>query len=216
MDHKDILMARYGNLKVTHAFAHVLENVSTEVAIRMLDVLDDLIRQVRHAQKIGESPYEIVGGVIEAMNNAEEKPRPNQPQITCRKGCAFCCHNQVMISEIEASAIWEYCKLNDIDIDIEYLRRQTNLDEQSHPRASNSACVFLGIDRSCKIYEFRPLICRKYKVASDPKFCDVKTAGRHGVLEVTNAEQEMLLAALGNVAKSNDSIARSLLRTRPK
>jgi Fe-S-cluster containining protein len=90
---------------------------------------------------------------------------------SCKKGCAWCCHINLDISEAEGMIILYYCKQQGIEINWDYLQRQSGLTNLTRPKSDCSACLFLDKDKSCKIYSVRPLGCRKYFVVSPPELC---------------------------------------------
>lgn len=65
-------------------------------------------------------------------------------RITCHRGCADCCVDELTVFEVEALRI----------------RRETGSrlsDAVPHP---TGACAFLDEDRTCRIYASRPYVCR--------------------------------------------------------
>jgi Fe-S-cluster containining protein len=77
----------------------------------------------------------------------------------CKRGCSYCCHIPVSITELEALFISEGIK-----------RKFRNT--ASHPIVSNtSPCPFLSKTGECGIYEIRPFHCRTFNVLDDPKYC---------------------------------------------
>jgi Fe-S-cluster containining protein len=100
-------------------------------------------------------------------------------RIHCRRGCTDCCSQMFQITEIEAAYISQAVKRFPPD-ERENLRerarqyeaqRQRILTNRNLPDAWGSlpppglrlACPALE-DGACRIYEYRPLICRKYGI----------------------------------------------------
>jgi Fe-S-cluster containining protein len=100
-------------------------------------------------------------------------------RIHCRRGCTDCCSQMFQITEIEAAYISQAVKRFPRD-ERENLRerarqyeaqRQRILTNRNVPDAWGSlpppglrlACPALE-DGACRIYEYRPLICRKYGI----------------------------------------------------
>lgn len=68
----------------------------------------------------------------------------NRDIIHCKKGCFFCCIDDITVWEIEAKHIINQIKINCVKI-------------VPHPPGK---CVFLNNDGACQIYQFRPYVCR--------------------------------------------------------
>ena len=100
-------------------------------------------------------------------------------RIHCRRGCTDCCSQMFQITEIEAAYISQAVK-RFLPKERENLRerarryeaqRECLLTNRNVPDAWGSlpppglrlACPALE-DGACRIYEFRPLICRKYGI----------------------------------------------------
>lgn len=127
------------------------------------------------------------------VNKDLEKPfegTVSKNLISCRKGCAFCCNQEVACSTDEAKLLIEYCQEEGIDIDLEYIKKQKDFTQKDWLTAENSACVFLNENNECKVYEARPAVCRKYLVMTPPEQCDTKKypSGRVGVFGMLDAE----------------------------
>lgn len=94
--------------------------------------------------------------------------------ISCKKGCSYCCHQNVDIYPLEAKLIVDHCRNNKIDIDIGYLKEQAKIPGIELVFSKDYAtCVFLK-DNVCSIYESRPIACRKYYVGTPAELCDTK------------------------------------------
>lgn len=109
-------------------------------------------------------------------SNGKEKI-PQDAQITCKKGCSFCCNIQVMVSEDEGALLYGEAKKLGV-IDVERLTEQAAWGVSDYPKnysSGKSRCVFLGEDGACRIYEDRPLACRSYMVVSPAENCNPAT-----------------------------------------
>ena len=98
-------------------------------------------------------------------------------KIKCQRGCTDCCHHLFPITELEAAFITHGLKSMPADKLLpmkeraqKYIEdREALLAERQVPDAWGSlpapglrlACPALE-DGACQIYEYRPLICRKY------------------------------------------------------
>lgn len=118
--------------------------------------------------------------------------------VSCKKGCSYCCHVHIYISQDEAQLIINHCNHNSIDINIERLRKQQNIgiEDWIKQPIEKAQCVFLK-DNECQIYNIRPMTCRKFFVASDPKFCDITTINRIAILN--NIKVELFVASIFDV-----------------
>ena len=115
-----------------------------------------------------------VHGAMNEVLERDRKARPDSADIVCRKGCAHCCHGPVEIWPQEAALLVEAARKAGIELDPARLERQGRYDAddwRSQP-AADKACVFLGADGACRIYESRPNACRKLLVTTDPALCD--------------------------------------------
>lgn len=100
--------------------------------------------------------------------------RTSSEPISCRAGCAFCCHQPVFASFNEFETLKNH--LLDTGRKIERDRVQAQYDDINDGayqklEVAKRKCVFLGEDNCCTIYEVRPLNCRRLNVYSDPKSC---------------------------------------------
>ena len=96
--------------------------------------------------------------------------------VSCQKGCSACCHMEVEITTYEADILRDQLK-NGVTIDRNRLQRQSGRSLQDPlwkqgPRNPDSRCVFLNDEGSCRIYEHRPVMCRRHSVTSPAKNCD--------------------------------------------
>lgn len=130
---------------------------------------------------------------IDAMNKEalELTEKQEGKVVSCRKGCAHCCHIQVAATEWEVETILEYMKHKGMEFeesDIQKLERLSLVkDDHEYMVHPDRRCVFLGDDNMCQIYEVRPSACRNYYVFSDPEDCDTyKQVGAGRVLTFFN------------------------------
>jgi Fe-S-cluster containining protein len=96
--------------------------------------------------------------------------------ISCKSGCFHCCHYQVEITFEEALILANYVLEKKIIIDDEMLRTQSSIPDSEwydYPEELRK-CVFVGENGECKVYEDRPMACRKHNVTSGAEFCQGK------------------------------------------
>ncbi len=97
-----------------------------------------------------------------------------QEPVSCAAGCAACCHAKVDVSHHEKRLILAHIKDQTLSIDSERLALQTSaLSEGRWDQLpfADRRCVLLDASNRCTIYAARPLLCRRYFVTSDKKFC---------------------------------------------
>lgn len=98
------------------------------------------------------------------------------PPISCKRGCAHCCHMFVAATRSEAKHLTMVAATHDIPIDIERLRKQSTMTDDTWTKMpiKDQACVFLDTQtKECRVYNDRPLSCRKYFVTSNPEICNI-------------------------------------------
>ncbi len=121
----------------------------------------------------------VARGVHIAIDNVLERDRKksaNSGDIKCRKGCDHCCRVPVEIWPHEAALLVGIAREAGMEMDKARLERQSQytVDTWRQQPAADRACVFLGDDSACKVYEFRPNACRKLLVVTDPALCDAE------------------------------------------
>ena len=126
-----------------------------------------------------------------------KRESPESPQIQCRKGCSHCCNQIVCISSAEAVQLVQVAKENGLVLDQARLARQlpyTDGTWSSQP-IEDRACLFLGRDGCCQVYQDRPLSCRKYHVISPPERCDIEAYPHAPVQVWYDAQTELFTSA---------------------
>jgi hypothetical protein len=66
------------------------------------------------------------------------------PRLVCRRGCHDCCQDDLTVLEIEAALIRQHCG---------------DLLAEADP-APTGGCAFLDDQGACRIYPWRPYVCR--------------------------------------------------------
>ena len=79
--------------------------------------------------------------------------------IECRKGCSDCCHQVFRVSEIEGALLREGLAAASEQTRADILRRA-----KDYRPDERQPCPVLSPDGSCRLYDHRPRICRKYGI----------------------------------------------------
>jgi Fe-S-cluster containining protein len=124
--------------------------------------------------------------VLEAELDAAIGEATGSLPISCRRGCAHCCHMPVIASLPEAAALVEHLLGKPggearLVAALPELRRQTEL---LFDRATTTAayfarqipCVFLDGEGACGVYAARPAACRVHLVTSEPAACSAASS----------------------------------------
>lgn len=167
-------------------------------------------------------------------------------RIHCRRGCSDCCHHLFQITEIEAAVISRAVKRmpeaerDDLqDRARDYLPRRDQIMREHGmieawgslpPEGNRLACPALDADGACRIYDHRPLICRKFGIPlynplkpgrvfacelnfspgdeiDDPRLVQIQT----GIYDDWKAAQDDYNAAGGRRDEFPITVARALL-----
>lgn len=142
----------------------------------------------------------------------KQKLENNQIEPTCSKGCGFCCHLEVEITQDEAillaKIVHDGHEIDRKKLSIQASRERKSPEWTPYLQESNR-CVFLGKENSCQVYADRPSICRKHVVASDPKEC-MSASGKPQPILIPLAEI-VLSAALSQPGNSFTSLSKGVL-----
>ncbi len=79
--------------------------------------------------------------------------------VRCGPGCSDCCHQTFRVSAVEGQLLRE---------GLATLPPSVRQDIEARARAwrpdANEPCPVLGADGRCRLYDYRPRICRKYGI----------------------------------------------------
>ncbi len=133
-------------------------------------------------------------------------------KVSCASGCAGCCHLEVEITEDEAELL--ACAVQKgVPFDAERLslqaKRSTNAPEWNTGAVSENRCVFLSEHNLCRVYEHRPLACRKLLVTSPKENC---TLSQQSVHPVPVLEAELLLSAVLSLSNTKKGHLAAMLQ----
>lgn len=135
--------------------------------------------------------------VMDAVLDRDRAKNPGSENIQCGKGCSHCCHEAVEIWPHEAALLVEVARAAGRTLDRVRLERQgryTVATWRQQPLADR-ACVFLGGDGACTVYESRPNACRKLLVVTDPARCDTANGPPDSVGRWFSWEAELMESA---------------------
>ncbi len=124
----------------------------------------------RDALAVAREVHVAIDGLLER----DRKKSTASADIKCRKGCQHCCHEPVEIWPQEAALLADAARESGLELDRARLERQSRytIETWRQQPAVDTACVFLGKDGACRVYDFRPNACRKLLVVTDPELCD--------------------------------------------
>jgi Fe-S-cluster containining protein len=83
------------------------------------------------------------------------------------------------------------------EFDLARLERQSRYSVETwrQQERTDKACGFLGEDGACTVYEFRPNVCRKLLVVTDPVLCDASQSQPDSVGRWFSWEAELMESA---------------------
>jgi Fe-S-cluster containining protein len=173
---------------ITSSLKLILHNEKPEIRVAAADHVDyyiDKIEQVAPRARSRTVQLSVDDAIVEAKAVSKEAKN-----ITCTKGCSECCKQVVAITFDEGRRLVQVAAAKGIMPDKAKLERQSHYGEhdwRTQPE-EDRACVFLGSDKLCQVYDDRPLSCRKYFVISDPALCNVDVPGQVQVWFSPDAE----------------------------
>jgi len=189
----------------------LLEKATPPEREYVVAVMDHYIKQYK-VLKQSCSPETLAYNFSKVVDDLmlEAEP-PEGEQVTCKKGCSNCCYIHVDISEEEAKLILEYCREEGIEIDWPRLKKQKRYNMETYFNAPKDIrrCVFLENDL-CKIYQYRPMNCRKMYSLDDPKKCDLSN-GLQKIKRFVSPRAEIVACAVMTATKF-DTMASLLLK----
>lgn len=117
--------------------------------------------------------------------------------IQCGKGCNHCCREAVEIWPQEAALLVGVVRETGMTLDMPRLERQSayTVDTWRQQPFADKACLFLGSDGACTVYESRPNACRKLLVVTDPALCDAEKSKPDSVGRWFSWEAELMESA---------------------
>jgi Fe-S-cluster containining protein len=158
----------------------------------------------RHLERFraaaGQDPLSVASethAAIDALIRQDQAKDVASAGIRCGKGCSHCCHEPVEIWPHEAALLVEIMRKAGREFDRVRLERQSAYTVETWPQqaAADKACTFLGEGGACTVYEFRPNVCRKLLVVTDPVLCDASQSQPDSVGRWFSWEAELMESA---------------------
>ena len=182
---------------LTPAMKQIMDNASEEDRELMA-------RQLSHLIKSGKDVGpRVILSMLRKHVDAFVKHLSTQPDVACRRGCHHCCKIHVTASEPECEEIVKFCVDNNVTLDKEYLSLLADLTEATW---GNKRCPFLSLEGECKVYEVRPIACRKYHVQGTPETsgkCD-QSQGTQMVPSIYSEHLEAMVSAYWTITASEN------------
>jgi len=139
-------------------------------------------------------PMEAVKSLYKMVD--DEISKIDKSNMSCKKGCYFCCHDEVVMSEMEASYFLE--KIDGVEVDEKVLSLQNSVNDFTKLKWADMKCPLLDKNGECKVYENRPLICRTINSIDDPQLCKEKKLHPQ-LYRIEIASIQMVLIMLSNM-----------------
>ena len=117
-------------------------------------------------------------------------------RIACKPGCAACCRIEVGITPGEAELLVHGARELGVSPDPLRLVAQAAVQEWNDIPPESRACVFLGADNQCTVYQYRPGACRKYFALDNPDKCDTIKDNGAEVINLIVPEAEVIASAM--------------------
>lgn len=198
-------MSNTARIGVTDSLKHIIEQHNVTDKMK-----EEVFLGIKHTEKEYKRQKGLHPGYVVANAFNEQiqekvdhfvKTNPNGQKITCTKGCSMCCHINVDITEDEASLLYEVMKSDKVQPNYERMEKQISMPVEELKYADR-ACMFLGEDDACKVYEYRPSACRKYMVVTEPALCHPVT-NKHGkVGRAVDIDSEIIGSGILNANKT--------------
>ena len=185
-----------------------------ELIAAMHEHYEQEFRRVAAVAPNPESTAHTVNGIVDGFIAEHRAAAPQAKDIRCGRGCAHCCRINVTITLPEAHLLLAWAEDQGIEVDWARVERQAQ-----HPGLAwrelplpDRDCVFLGKTGDCRVYEHRPVACRKHFVVSDPANCNKNLRARRTLMFVCPQAEVVASAAL--TAFENRSMPVMLMKAR--
>jgi len=188
----------------TDSLKEVLHRMNAEDYVLVHNAIDHYVEEYKRGCKMYgliTTVYNFLKLIDKLIKEWKQEHSDIAMQISCKKGCKYCCEIQVMLSLGEAKLILNTMKIQKIYINKKKLRRQDKCEDWDTQPLKDRGCIFLDNDYICKIYESRPVSCRKYFVLDNPEKCDTNSSNTI-IKRAIVIKAEIVASAMLNVDKT--------------
>ena len=196
---------------VTEALGKLLRQDPSQYQ-HVMDGVAHYLREHKRAVSECPDPASVAHGFHRAMDQLIADAT-KQATISCAKGCAHCCYIEVHITDEEATLLNRMAEPLGVEIDWARVQHQARADRWRQLSYKDRRCVFLGKDNTCQVYEYRPMNCRKYMVASPAERCN-SLKYPAGEIQLLTANRAEIMASALFSACGADTMSRQLLKTK--
>lgn len=177
------------------------KDLDNETRAYIIKGLDYYTAQYKKAKKSADAISVSIGfnnhmqkSINKALSSSQGK------EVTCTKGCGFCCYLVVTITKDEALTLLQNAEEESIQIDFDRLEKQASFGEDNWDKLpfADRKCVFLDDKGVCNSYEYRPASCRKQMVISHPSLCSTEINPGGNTISFLDIEAEMMTSGVWN------------------
>ena len=154
--------------------------------------------------------------VVQSLATLFEDPLVSK-YVSCKKGCSFCCHGQVSVTEDEADVLADKIIEDEASIDIRRLGIQSKAKNKAVDwykiSFQDRRCVFLDEAGQCSIYKDRPSVCRTNFVVNNPQDCSTEDGIEKPLRMLKTHDADMIVMAHFIYNKVNGSLPYMLVQS---
>lgn len=190
---------------------NLIQKFGKKLDMKVKMIVHEIVTSFERGYERGIGTQQAVDAVVGAV--LDQSPGI-KAEIKCKKGCGFCCFQQVQITDSEKELISSYMTQKGIYPSADERKRlgrqarASKLGDWGELRQTDKRCIFLDEENACKIYEARPMACRSYLVVSDPSLCD--TSEKIQKVELVQVEQADLITVAAFYADDSKGKSESL------
>jgi hypothetical protein len=119
-------------------------------------------------KKLEANSSELVKGIYRVCDQVVTGCLPNGKNISCKKGCYWCCYLRVKVTPLEVMCIRDYLQMNQRPEEIDALKQRFAETDEITRGMDGIGRVYvkkvcpLAVDKQCLVYPVRPIACRIY------------------------------------------------------
>ena len=155
-----------------------------------------VLKYVEYLSSFNFTEQEIVEGVYQNVSKVMESEVDN---ISCKRGCSFCCYSLVDATKQEVEVAYQYAKEKGFALDRDLIEEQAKFSDSIETWEElpyrKRACPFL-VNNECAVYEKRPAACRRLTSLDDPALCNMEQYPEQVVRRIHHEDVECLIASL--------------------